>query len=128
MNTFIKFCIGGGAVFFFEYFLTLILVEFFDFPEISSYAFSLALGIILLYYIHKTITFKLHHNCYKMFTKFVIFTGITYLLNFGLTSITINAGVVYWIAIPIVNAVLSMVVYGVNKKIIFKNKVTCDDF
>ena len=126
-STFAKFCTGGIVVFSFEYILTLFLVEILGFSVRPSYALSLLIGIVVLYYYQKKITFDLHHECYKMFSKFVFTMGLIYIVNFLITSYLIN-WIVYYLAIPIVASIMSLFGYLVNKNVVFKKKVICKDF
>jgi putative flippase GtrA len=80
---------------------------------------ALALGVAFLYQYHAKITFnKTKITKKSTFIKFIATYAISYALNAFLVYV-LTQKITYLIAIPIINVVLSTMVYYTYKKIVF---------
>ena len=114
-----KFLMGGIIVFIFEWILTVLLTEIFYFGHNLSYVFSLLLGLILLFSFHEKITFRANIvNRKLVLKKFFWIYSIAFLINWILVFY-FSRHIHYAIAIPVVTAFLSFVLYPINKRWIF---------
>jgi putative flippase GtrA len=117
-----KFILGGNIVFLFEWLLTIMLTELFYFHHNLSYIFSLLLGLLLLFSFHEKITFRADTtHRYYVLKKFVWLYSMFAVINWFLVYL-ISPWINYIILIPIVTAILSAVIYPLNKNWIFRCK------
>ncbi len=118
----IYFFIGGFLIFFFEWLLAIFLTEFFLIPVRLSYFLALALGLSLLYFFHKKITFRIKKKFnLKRYQKFILTYTLSYFFNWFFVSILIIK-INYIIAIPLVAFCLGIINYLVNRYWVFKIK------
>lgn len=117
-NSYLRFVLGSIIIFFFEYFVTILLAEILVINEYLSFAISLLLGLYLLFYYHKKISFKLCSHNYLMIIKFLVLYGGIYALNWVIVYL-LQVLVSYKFSIPIVAIILSILSYVINKNWVF---------
>lgn len=128
-SKFTKFALGGAITFLLDWLLTIFLTEIFFIPSNISYFISLMLGFIFLYTFHKHFTFKVKSRDIRIFHKFLILILLSSTLNWigvFVFSYMIN----YIIVIPLVNIIVAVVTYPLNRDWVFveeykenKNKI-----
>ncbi len=114
---YVKFLFGGGLSLLLNLSLTYALTEFFRFWHMLSFAIALGCEIAFLFVYHSYVTFR-KDGKFLIFALVVLFiSGLNWMFVYLLTELL---GVLYLYAIVVSAAVISVLNYGLNKKIVFR--------
>ncbi len=114
---YVKFLFGGGLSLLLNLLITYSLTEFLQLWHMLSFGIALGCEILFLFVYHSYVTFR-KDGKFLVFALVVLFiSGLNWMFVYLLTELL---GVPYLYAIVVSAAAISVLNYGLNKKIVFK--------
>ena len=122
MSKFLKYSAGGTLVYWIEILLTVTITELTNVWFMYAFLISLMIGLFLLYFYHKYVTFEFHvHKDYQFLLVFLvtlfIYAGWYTVSYFGHIYISTH----YLAVVILSSAPFSLLGYCINKNYIFKD-------
>ena len=113
-----KFLIGGGLSLLISLSLTYILTEYVYLWHMTSFALVLFVEVIFQFFYHSVVTFK-KRGKFLLFVFIILFiSDLNWIFVYYLTE---YLGIYYVVAITISAGVISILNYGMNRKLVFGN-------
>lgn len=122
MSKFLKYSAGGTLVYWIEILLTVTITELTKVWFMYAFLISLMIGLFLLYFYHKYVTFECHaHKDYQ----FLLFFLVTFFIYAGWYTVSYFGHMyisTHYITVVIVSSVpFSLLGYFINKNYIFSD-------
>ncbi len=114
---YVKFLFGGGLSLLLNLAITYILTEFVHLWHMVSFGIALGCEILFLFAYHSYVTFRKNGKFWTFVFVILFISGLNWLAVYSLTEILTLP---YLIAIVLAAGVISILNYGVNKKVVFK--------
>jgi len=114
---YIRFLFGGGLSLLLNLGITYLLTEFLHLWHMLSFAIALGCEIMFLFVYHSYVTFRKRGNFWLFAGVILFISGLNWLAVYLLTEIL---ALPYLIAIVLAAGAISLLNYGVNKKVVFK--------
>lgn len=114
---YMKFLAGGGLSLLLNLGLTYVLTEYFQLWYMLSFAIALACEVLFLFVYHSYVTFRKNGKFWTFAAVILFISGLNWLVVYLLTELLT---VPYLIAIVLAAGVISVLNYGLNKKLVFK--------
>lgn len=113
---YIRFLFGGGLSLLLNLGITYILTEFFQLWHMLSFAIALSFEILFLFVYHSYVTFRKNGKFWLFAAVIIFISGLNWLAVYLLTEVLTLP---YLIAIVLAAGVISLLNYGINKKVVF---------
>lgn len=114
---YIKFLFGGGLSLLLNLGITFILTEYFQLWHMLSFAIALGCEIFFLFGYHSVVTFR-RNGRFWLFVLVILFISVlNWLAVYLLTEVL---ALPYLIAIVFSALVISVLNYGINKRLVFR--------
>jgi len=114
---YIKFLFGGGLSLLLNLGITYSLTEFLHLWHMLSFAVALGCEILFLFVYHSYVTFRKNGRFWLFVVVILFISGLNWLAVYVLTEVLTLP---YLIAIVLSAAVISLLNYGINKRIVFR--------
>lgn len=114
---YVKFLFGGGLSLLLNLTITYIFTEFVHLWHMLSFGIALGCEILFLFAYHSYVTFR-KNGKFWLFAVVVLFiSGLNWLAVYFLTEMV---ALPYLVAIVLAAGAISVLNYGINKKIVFR--------
>lgn len=114
---YIRFLFGGGLSLLLNLGITYVLTESFQLWHMLSFAIALGCEIIFLFGYHSVVTFR-KNGKFLLFVLVILFISVlNWLFVYFLTTFFLLP---YLIAIVLAAGVISLLNYGINKRVVFR--------
>ncbi len=113
---YVKFLFGGGLSLLLNLGITYVLTEFFQFWHMLSFGIALGCEILFLFVYHSYVTFRKNGKFWLFVGVILFISGLNWLAVYVLTEIL---KLPYLIAIVLAAGVISLLNYGINKRVVF---------
>ena len=114
---YVKFLFGGGLSLLLGLGITYVLTEFYQLWHMLSFGIALTCEIAFLFVYHTYVTFRKNGKFWFFIAVVLFISGLNWLAVYVLTEILTLP---YLIAIVLAAGVISLLNYGINKKVVFK--------
>jgi putative flippase GtrA len=116
------FSIGGIVIFSIEYLFTAFLTEVLGLWHMLSYAIALLVSLVLYFFYHSHVTFKVYDHRLKRFSEFCITFFGSMICAWILVFLVTALGIIYLKAIPVIAAIMAIINYFINKYWVFGSR------
>ena len=117
LYNYIKFLFGGGLSLLLNLGITYSLTEFLHFWHMVAFAMALTCEIFFLFTYHSLVTFRKQGRFFFFAAVVLFISGLNWLAVYALTEVLTLP---YLIAIVLAAGVISVLNYGINKRIVFR--------
>lgn len=114
---YVKFLLGGGLSLLLNLGITYVLTEFLQLWHMLSFAIALGCEIVFLFVYHSYITFRKNGDLWLFIVVVLFISGLNWLAVYVLTEILTLP---YLVAIVLAAGAISILNYGINKKVVFR--------
>lgn len=113
---YIRFLFGGGLSLLLNLGITYVLTEYFNLWHMLSFAIALGCEILFLFSYHSYVTFRKNGKFWLFALVILFISGLNWMGVYALTEVLTLP---YLIAILLSAGVISLLNYGINKKVVF---------
>ena len=114
---YIKFLFGGGLSLLLNLGITYVLTEYFQIWHMFSFAIALICEIFFLFAYHSVVTFRKNGKFWLFVLVILFISALNWLAVYLLTEVF---SLPYLIAIVLAAGVISLLNYGINKRLVFR--------